>query len=449
MYAHACAGCAHRLVGGGAGISGISGGERRRVSIALELSARPHVLFLDEPTSGLDSYTAHRLMVTLKEVAVQHQRVLITSIHQPSTAIFSMLDRLLLLAHGAVVYSGASRDVDASLARAGLPPPADTPTADWLLAVVNETDKMDRLVQSSAAVHEGRAAARAAPLDFGTRLGKRSSTPWLYQLGILVRRHPQTPCALLHACAPAPAQERGHVQVWRGLLDVFRNPSMVLTTWLLALLFGVFCGLVFWDLELTIAGIQNRAGALFFCLVFLGFLSVTSIDSLLSERLVVNKEQRLGYYPAALYMVAKCLLDSILLRAVPAVIFSVPVYFMARLQRDSERFMLFLFVMIAFTIAAQFQAMLIVEFTTRAGNAMVFFVLILIVQMLFAGFLVNGDSVNAGIRWIRNVSLYYYAWEAVAINEFEVRPRGHGCARSVVCTGVRNGAGTCGGVVAV
>jgi hypothetical protein len=83
--------------------------------------------------------------------------------------------------------------------------------------------------------------------------------------------------------------------------------------------------------------------------------------------------------------------------------------------------MLFLFFMIAFTVAAQFQAMLLVEWVMRAGNAMVLFVLVLIVQMLFAGFLVNADSVNEGIAWIRYVSLFYYAWEAVAINEFQVR----------------------------
>ena len=85
------------------------------------------------------------------------------------------------------------------------------------------------------------------------------------------------------------------VQVWRGLLDMFRNPSMIIITWLLAIVFGVFCGGVFWDLDLSIDGIQNRAGVIFFSLVFLGFLSVTSIDSLMAERAVVHKEQKLGY----------------------------------------------------------------------------------------------------------------------------------------------------------
>jgi ABC-type multidrug transport system permease subunit len=196
---------------------------------------------------------------------------------------------------------------------------------------------------------------------------------------------------------------------------------MVLMTWVLAIVFGVFCGLVFWDLDFTVSGVQNRAGTIFFCLVFLAFLSVTSIDSLIYERAIVRKEQRLGYYPAMVYLIAKCLLDSLLMRAIPAVLFTVPVYYMASLQRSLERLALYVFVMIAFTIGAQFQAMLLVEWSSRAGNAMVLFVLLLIVQMLFAGFLVSSDSISPSIAWVQFFSLFYYAFEALAVNEFQVR----------------------------
>lgn len=215
--------------------------------------------------------------------------------------------------------------------------------------------------------------------------------------------------------------QRRRVQVWRGLLDIFRNFGMVLITWLLALAFGIFVGLVFLNLELTIEGVQNRAGVIFFSLVFLGFLSVTSIDSLMTERAVVVKEQRLGYYPGWLYMAAKCLIDSILMRAVPAVLYATPVYWMAGLQESGERYALFAFVLIAFTIGTQFQAMHIVEWSRRAGTATILFVLLLIVQMLFAGFLVNTKSIPGALAWIRYLSLIYFSFEACAVNEFDVR----------------------------
>ena len=144
------------------------------------------VLILDEVTSGLDSYTAHKLMLTLKAIATQHSRIMVTSIHQPSHAIFTMLDRLLLLAHGTTVFSGPASHLEGALARASLPSPADMPTADWLLVIVNEKDKMDSLV-ASAVAKSARTQARAPPLDFGTKLTARRRAPLLYQLGILVR----------------------------------------------------------------------------------------------------------------------------------------------------------------------------------------------------------------------------------------------------------------------
>ena len=172
----------------------MSGGERRRVSIGIELSARPQVLLLDEVTSGLDSYTAHKLMVTLKGIATEQHRVMITSIHQPSQAIFGMLDRVLLLAHGTTVFEGRTADITGALERADLPHPAGMPTADWLLMIVNEAEPLDRLVQS-AVEKAGREQERAPPLAFGTRLRKRRSAPLLYQLGILVRACPPRPSA--------------------------------------------------------------------------------------------------------------------------------------------------------------------------------------------------------------------------------------------------------------
>jgi ATP-binding cassette, subfamily G (WHITE), member 2 len=150
------------------------------------------------------------------------------------------------------------------------------------------------------------------------------------------------------------------------------------------------------------------------------------------------------YYPGLLYMASKCLLDSVLMRAVPAFLFTTPVYWMAGLQSSGERYALFVFVMIAFTIGTQFQAMLLVEWNRRAGNATVLFVLLLIIQMLFAGFLVNSDSIPGAIRWIRYCSLIYYSFEACAVNEFEVRSSRFSALQSgqilrvYICMGTNN-----------
>jgi ABC-type multidrug transport system ATPase subunit len=92
---------------GTAGKRGISGGEKRRVSIAMEVVTSPSILYLDEPTSGLDSYNALSVVQALVTLARRYQRTVILTIHQPRSNIFRMFDRLLLLAEGGyMVYSG-------------------------------------------------------------------------------------------------------------------------------------------------------------------------------------------------------------------------------------------------------------------------------------------------------------------------------------------------------
>ncbi len=84
---------------------GISGGERKRVSIGVELVTNPTVLFVDEPTSGLDSTTSLSTIQLLKRLAAAGRTVVMT-IHSPSSRIFELFDSLLLLSHGKVAYLG-------------------------------------------------------------------------------------------------------------------------------------------------------------------------------------------------------------------------------------------------------------------------------------------------------------------------------------------------------
>lgn len=95
---------------GGPLVKGVSGGERKRCSIGVELITDPNLIFLDEPTTGLDSFTATSVCDTLRELA-RSGRTVISTIHQPNSDIFMNFDRLMLLAKGRIIYFN-----DASLA---------------------------------------------------------------------------------------------------------------------------------------------------------------------------------------------------------------------------------------------------------------------------------------------------------------------------------------------
>lgn len=132
----------HSLIGASTTLKrGISGGERKRVSVATELVTKPPVIFLDEPTSGLDSTSAYELMYTLKNLAVRGGHSIVVVIHQPRTKIFDLFDSLLLLSKGEEVYSGPAVGAQKVLESCGFPLPPQTNIADWIMDLIMEDEK--------------------------------------------------------------------------------------------------------------------------------------------------------------------------------------------------------------------------------------------------------------------------------------------------------------------
>ncbi|CAH1416844.1 unnamed protein product [Lactuca virosa] len=128
--------CRNSIVGGPL-IRGVSGGERKRVSIGQEMLVNPSLLLLDEPTSGLDSTTALRIMATLKGLA-RGGRSVVTTIHQPSSRLYWMFDKVVVLSEGCPIYSGQTCGVMEYLASIGYVPGFSLMNpADFLLDLAN------------------------------------------------------------------------------------------------------------------------------------------------------------------------------------------------------------------------------------------------------------------------------------------------------------------------
>eukprot|EP01135_Chromosphaera_perkinsii_P007607 Nk52_evm63s914 gene=Nk52_evmTU63s914 len=117
---------------------GISGGQRKRVNVGLELVADPSILFLDEPTSGLDSSTSLELCYTLRDIARRKRMVVAAVIHQPSPGAFAQFDDLLLLGKGGrTVYTGPVEEAEAYFNSIGFPMPKGENPADFFLDVTS------------------------------------------------------------------------------------------------------------------------------------------------------------------------------------------------------------------------------------------------------------------------------------------------------------------------
>ena len=123
---------------GNALIKGLSGGQKRRLSLGLALTKQPTLIILDEPTSGLDAAGAAAIMRMMHTVAVNLNAAVLCTIHQPSAKVFEGFDKTLILSGGRLAYVGAASEMAGYLGSIGLPVPPATNPADFMLDVVNK-----------------------------------------------------------------------------------------------------------------------------------------------------------------------------------------------------------------------------------------------------------------------------------------------------------------------
>lgn len=203
---------------GGRFKKGISGGEKRRVSIGVELVASPSIIFLDEPTSGLDSYAAARVMQLLDDVAKAGNTVLFT-IHQPSSKIFSSFDKLILLNKGQIMHQGSVTDIVQDFRSNGYPMPDNYNPADWVIDV-SQSNSVEDLKKTSFFAQEPRSNRIVAQEGMTLNFPEQDPVSIWSELKLLEQRE---------------------------FRDLKRNPVMIIINVCLTSVLAAIFGVMFWD----------------------------------------------------------------------------------------------------------------------------------------------------------------------------------------------------------
>lgn len=247
----------------------------------------------------------------------------------------------------------------------------------------------------------------------------------------LDERQPEerAPRALLSVSSPTPplppAPKRASFSMqlafmcWRTLADVWRSPALLRTHSAVALVAGVLLGAIYWQLDNTNVGVQNRLGATFFVLAFLGFTSLSTTDLLLNERRTVSREVRAGYYGPAPYLVSKLVADGLLLRTLPALLVWAPMYHMAGMRSDASASAVYALGICGFSATVGATSVAVTALADTAGLAALAMNMLLLFGLAFAGFLVQVASMPGVLRWIHYLSFFYYAMEATVSSQID------------------------------
>jgi ABC-type multidrug transport system ATPase subunit len=426
---------------GGGGRRGLSGGEQRRVTIGVSMITNPEVLLLDEPTSGLDSYNALQLMKTLRQLA-DRGRIVMLSFHQPSPAMFNLLDKVYLLSKGRRMYAGSPGGADEMLAAAGLPCPVGTAMAEHLLEVTSDPKQLPLLSdyvskKKLSAIDDDACVGSSGSSDGGVMSSSNKeggNSP--LQTRLNSRRVGHAPALPPSPPPPPPStttsnnsttsftetrqgklSRRLAVLFWRTAVDIIRNPTLLLLHWAMSLAMGVFVGCIFWQVGLDISGAQNRAGGLFFALAFFAFTSLTTVDLLVNEKRLVGREVGAGCYGSFEYLITKACLDGLLLRVIPALLYAAPFYPMMGLGSGSSTVALFLMVLSLFALTSGALSLGVAVVSKTPGQAALIMNVVLLISLLVGGFFVNATSMPSWIRWLRYLSVFYYGYTALITNE--------------------------------
>ncbi|KAL8918882.1 MAG: hypothetical protein Q9172_005240 [Xanthocarpia lactea] len=285
--------CADTLVGDNS-VKGISGGEKRRVTIAIQILTDPQILLLDEPTSGLDAFTASSIMTVLRGLA-EEGRTLILTIHQARSDLFSHFGNLLLLARGgSPVFAGKGADMLPYFGSLGFRCPTTTNPADFALDLITVN------LQQASKETATREKVRSLILNWDTsnppiiQTTSQISTP--AELGALAR-------------SSTPFTTAFPILICRSFINFRRSPPALIARTTQVLGFAIILTLFFAPLQSNTYSIQTRLGFIqeFAALYFVGMLQNVAVYP--TEKAVFYREHDDNAYSVTSFLLTYTVLE--------------------------------------------------------------------------------------------------------------------------------------------
>ncbi|KAG9083931.1 hypothetical protein FS749_005624 [Ceratobasidium sp. UAMH 11750] len=404
-------------------IRGVSGGEKKRVSIAEMMATRARIGCWDNSTRGLDSSTALEFVRALRIATDIAHATTIVSIYQASESLYQLFDKVCVIYSGKQIYFGPAERAREYFIDMGWEPAERQTTADFLVAVT------DPLARTPRAGWENRVPRTAE--DFAARW---TASPEGCANRASAERYMQSPGDHLSHYKESARAERATTmnrdsaytvsvmmqvkgimlrrwQILRGNMAA----QVIMTTVFLAQ--ALIMGSVFLKMPVATSAYFSRGGVLFFSVLF-GALSATAeIPALYAQRPIVARHQKAAMYHPFVEALALTAVD-IPISFITQILFSVVLYFMTGLQREASKFFIFVLVTFAMTLTMKAYFRAIAASFAQESTAQAVAGIGTLALVLYTGYTIPRPSMIGALKWITYINPIRYGFEALIVNEF-------------------------------
>ncbi|GJQ14886.1 hypothetical protein GpartN1_g6677.t1 [Galdieria partita] len=404
-------------------IRGVSGGEKKRVTIGeMTIGKRAQLNLLDGFTRGLDAAVSLDIVRSMRNMADLDQQVFICAMQQPSEEIYRLFDKVLLLDQGKCLFFGKTEDAVPYFRSIGYLKPERRMTPEFLVSVSDPRTHKSALM-------EGWEHKAPTKVDEFEKCFRESSYFGKVVRGFREEEHSKmippkesTPSDIehyyhRHALQPLPRQTQ--LLFKRQFLMEIKNKPALLTRFIRYVIMSLIMGALFWQTSTDEAGAGVFPGILFISMITIGLGSMSTLPGIYETRQVFYKQKDANFFDPPPYILAQTVVD-FPLTFLESLIYSAILYFMAGLNSadGGRKFGFFLFAMWIIDMAMSTMIRMIGVGTRSFHEATAVAPAIIILNVVFAGFIIPRNDIPGWWIWLYWLSAFNYTLDAVMINQY-------------------------------
>ncbi|KAJ6058241.1 uncharacterized protein N7446_007824 [Penicillium canescens] len=410
-------------------VRGISGGERKRVTISeAALSGAPFQCW-DNSTRGLDSANAIEFCKTLRLQTEIFQTTCAVSIYQAPQSAYDLFDKALVLYEGRQIFFGRADEARQYFINLGFECPERQTTPDFLTSM---TSPRERLVRAgyenmaprtpdefAAAWHNSEAYQRLRAEIDAYKIEHPIDGPDAQTFRALKREQQAKGQRAKSPYTLSYKQQIG-LCLWRAYRRFLGDPSITVGQLIANIAMGLIVSSIYYNLNMTTGSFFQRSALLFFAVLMNAFSSALEILTLYAQRGIVEKHDRYAFYHPSAEAVASALMD-MPYKVLNTLVFNLIIYFMSNLRREPGAFFFYLFTSFLAVLAMSGIFRTIASASRTLSQAMVPAAGLILALVMFTGFVIPIDYMLGWSRWINYIDPMAYIFESLMINEFAGR----------------------------